>query len=224
MQIKLHPVLKGKNRYCGPAVVSALTKINTDEAARLMRTVRGRRAIKGSHLCEVNGALRHFGLQAVQIHGDRNVRLIGYTFATWARLFRREVDEVFLIVAGNHWQLVQGRRYVCGQSIKIVPVSKAPHRRARVTETYKLVACTAKALIVEQPVRTVAVSLDRKVRDLAARLGWRVDFEQESEAWWVAPKHDDEVDIFEDEHFAYSREEVLTKLKQVEKYHLERTA
>ena len=39
MKLKLRPIKDGKdkNRYCGPSVVSAVTKLTTGEAARLIR-------------------------------------------------------------------------------------------------------------------------------------------------------------------------------------------
>ena len=46
-----------KNRYCGPAVISAITGMTTGEAARLIRHVSGRKSIKGSSVWEVTRSL-----------------------------------------------------------------------------------------------------------------------------------------------------------------------
>jgi len=40
---------------------------------------------------------------------------------------------------GNHWAVVQGRRYACGLTKKPVPFSAVPHRCARVTSAHVLV-------------------------------------------------------------------------------------
>lgn len=58
--VGLH-IVRGRNRYCGPAAVSAITGCTTDEAARLMRQRSGRRAIKGAYHYEVTAALRALG-------------------------------------------------------------------------------------------------------------------------------------------------------------------
>ena len=59
-KIKLGAISDGKdkNRYCGPAVISALTSLTTGEAARLIRKQNGRDTIRGSYTYEVLDALR----------------------------------------------------------------------------------------------------------------------------------------------------------------------
>ena len=57
---------------------------------------------------------------------------------------------MYLLVAGNHYQLVRGRRYVCGITKDIVSIKdKKVKRRARVTEVYELVA-DAKIVIPQE--------------------------------------------------------------------------
>jgi len=144
--LNIKPVLhvKGdKNRYCGPSVISAITGINTGEAARLIRHVGGRRSVKGSYTYEVKEALElcgirsqweHFGLQ---LSGSNR----GPTLAAWLRHTKKErtAKRVFLIIAGNHYQLVQGRRIVCGILGEPTSIrSKSVKRRARVSGCYEL--------------------------------------------------------------------------------------
>ena len=68
-------------------------------------------------------------------------RTDGVTLAGWLKhtVKDRDANRVFLIVAGWHWQLVQGRRYVCGLTGDIVSIrDKRVKRRARVAEVYEL--------------------------------------------------------------------------------------
>lgn len=128
------------NRYCGPAVMSALTGMDTDEAARLLRKVSGKRAIfgvSGPHLCD---ALMYAGLKA-EVHSFFHDSKKRPTLAGWLKLCKadRTAGRVFLICAGQHWQLVSGRKYVCGQVGEVCSI-KDPRvkRRARVERVYEI--------------------------------------------------------------------------------------
>jgi len=145
--INIRPVNHGetkadRNRYCGPSVISAVTGMTTGEAARLLRHVGGRKCIKGSSIREVTDALQMCNIKSTYKNfGLKLSRSKGPTLAAWLRhtVKERTAKRVFLIVAGHHWQLVQGRRYVCG--IVGEPVSirdKKVKRRARVSNVYEL--------------------------------------------------------------------------------------
>ena len=143
--LNIKPVLhvKGdKNRYCGPSVVSAITGMNTGEAARMIRHVGGRRSVKGSYDWEVREVLERCGIRSVrETFGLKLGYSKGPTLAAWLRhtVKERTAKRVFLIVAGRHYQLVQGRRIVCG--ILGEPTSvrdKRVKRRARVAKVYEL--------------------------------------------------------------------------------------
>ncbi len=143
--LNIKPVLhvKGdKNRYCGPSVISAITGMNTGEAARMIRHVGGRRSVKGSYDWEVREVLERCGIRSVRENfGLKLGRSKGPTLAAWLRhtVKERTAKRVFLIVAGWHYQLVQGRRIVCG--ILGEPTSirdKKVKRRARVAEVFEL--------------------------------------------------------------------------------------
>lgn len=70
-RVALGPVPRGKNSYCGPAVVSAFTGIPTQKAAELLRQAGGRSVIKASSELEVTQALSRCGLQADRLHTGR---------------------------------------------------------------------------------------------------------------------------------------------------------
>ena len=126
------------NRYCGPAVISAVTGMTTGEAARLIRHVSGQRKVTGSHTFHV--------LRALSLCNIQNVKTTVVTRPTLAQWLKGSKDvrtsgRVYLIVAGNHFQLVEGRRYVCGRTRDIVSVrSKLVKRRCRVETVHELIS------------------------------------------------------------------------------------
>tara|TARA_B100000963_G_C22360284_1_gene551280 strand:+ start:45 stop:506 length:462 start_codon:yes stop_codon:yes gene_type:complete len=147
--LRIKPVNHGsskrdKNRYCGPAVISAITGITTGEAAAQLRAFSNRRMITGTGTWEVQNILLKNGIRMrdARLYWDVKFnRTDGVTLAGWlkASVKDRNAKRVFLIVAGWHWQLVQGRRYVCGRTKEIVSIrDKRVKRRARVAEVYEL--------------------------------------------------------------------------------------
>ena len=152
-KLKLLPIKDGrdKNRYCGPSVISALTKLTTGEAARLIRMQSpNRKSVKGTHTYEVRRALdacniemRRFPYTPVVSNGKRRRP----SLAAWLKQSKkaRTPGRVFLIAAGNHWQLVSGRRYTCGRIRDIVSIKdKRVKRRAHVSEVYELTSSNVK--------------------------------------------------------------------------------
>lgn len=131
---------KGGNRYCGPSAISAITKLDTDQAAALIRQAYGRRTIKGSSVSEVWAVLRLCGYRVGNVTGQ--TLKTKPTLARWlaANKAHRTPGRVFLLVAGNHFQLIEGRRYVCGIVGEVVSVKhEKVKRRARVTQVYEVV-------------------------------------------------------------------------------------
>jgi hypothetical protein len=156
--MKIHDVRHGsggdKNGFCGPSAISALTGMSSGEAARLLRYITGRRSIKGTGTGSVLRALRMCGIEiaARPVAVENYVNKKGYTktrgihsLTAWLRktVKERTPGRVFLLVAGNHWQVISGRRYVCGQSGEIVSITdKKVKRRAKVTEAYECIVRT----------------------------------------------------------------------------------
>lgn len=136
-KLKLGPVVRTKkasNKYCGPAVVSALTGADTAEVARVMRHVSGARSIKGTSWGTVTKVLHLYGIGCCDfVTGYNREKGNRVTLTQWLRQTDRPTGKVFLIAAGHHWQLVSGRRYVCGISKEVVSIrDKIVKRRARV--------------------------------------------------------------------------------------------
>lgn len=135
----INPVISGANRFCGPAVLSSLLKIDTGEAARRIRAKNGKRSVTGTYVNDLLSVLREDGLNLKTsiLYGVKKPTLAG-----WLKEFQsqRVSGRVFLILAGRHWQLVSGRRYVCGITKEVVSVrDKRVKRRARVAVVYEVV-------------------------------------------------------------------------------------
>ena len=117
-KLKIKPVNHGttkadRNRYCGAAVVSAITGMTTGEAARLVRHRSGVRRVPGTSTRQIRDAFAACGVQLTpRSYGMRRNRTNGVTLAGWLKgtVKYRNAERVFLVVAGHHWQLVQGRR------------------------------------------------------------------------------------------------------------------
>ena len=149
--MKIRPVkhegMFPKNRYCGPAAISIISGISTGEAAKLLRYIAGDRAIRGVWLRDLEMALQDLGYDLLPYHSPRHggvSRKERPTLTRWLKGTKtsRTSGRVFLIVAGNHYQVVSGRRYCCGRAEKIVSIRDGVvKRRARVTEAYEVVKC-----------------------------------------------------------------------------------
>jgi hypothetical protein len=223
MSIKINPVThtKGdKNRYCGPSALSAVTKMNTGEAARLLRHVSGRTSIKGCYTYHLLSALKLCSVSSTRIRLEgKRPTLAGWLKAT---VKQRTSDRVFLVVAGHHFQLIQGRRYVCGITGEVVSI-KDPKvkRRARVSEVLELTA-DAKIIIPDAARKPKRDTSDRAMRREAKKLaklwGFWVDYDRQFNYWYVAMSDEAETlahrigDALRDEHYCYSWGEIRSRM------------
>ena len=229
------------NRYCGPAVISAITGMATGEAARLIRHVGGRKAIRGSSVREVTDALAMCGIKSEYQSFDMKLgRSTGPTLAAWlkATVKERTADRVFLIIAGWHWQLVQGRRIVCGILGRPTSVrDKRVKRRARVANVYELHSTGAITTPTEAK-KAKSVDANRnyrsKAQSLAKKLGITIEIERlfssdinkYENVYWI--QYDGDFDYSDngiiDGHCSYDWQEVLWKLEAIEEHRLEQAA
>ena len=223
------------NNYCGPAVISAVTGMTTGEAARLIRHVSGQKMVKGSHTFHV--------LRALSLCNIQNVKTTVVTRPTLAQWLKGSKDirtsgRVFLIVAGNHFQLVEGRRYVCGRTRDIVSVrSKLVKRRCRVETVHELVR-EGRIQIPNAARKPVdhAASDRAKAQRLAKKMDVKInieryyDYDNRFSQYWVEDYKDvdakgEPMDFsYEgilDGHCAYDWGEVLEKLDAIADYRKE---
>lgn len=240
MPLKIKPVNHGtakadKNRYCGPSVISAITGMATGEAARLIRTISGVKSVKGTSTRQVRDALRDCNIDMQRYSfGMALSRSTGPTLAAWLRatVKERNADRVFLIVAGWHWQLVQGRRYVCGIVGDVVSIKdKKIKRRARVAEVYELTMTAAKVVTppaAKKPKQTTN-NFRGKAQRLAKKMGMEISIERTGygdNSYWIDYEgEDDYVDLGVIEgHCSYDWYEVLDKLEEIEEYQQQKKA
>lgn len=160
VKLKLHAVNHGtkatdKNRYCGPSAISAVTGLTTGESARLIRSVTGKASVKGTHASELIGAFAKCNIEVSSVRCVSGESTLGQ----WLKDSRQlRGDDVFLVGAGHHWQLVQGRRYVCGLTTEVVSQrDRRVKRRAKVKSVYRLTASgrIEKPAVAKKPKATV---------------------------------------------------------------------
>jgi hypothetical protein len=178
-----------KNRYCGPAVISSLTGITTAGASRLIRHINPRRTrVIGTYSWEVCKALRLCGVIVNRIDHPTRHKI---TLARWLKLNIKErtPGRIFLIDAGYHWQLVSGRKYVCGRIGDIVSI-KHPKvkRRARVRQVYEITAhgtLTIPTDITDSPAVSDHTKDQNRWRYKAKKLAkeWNLDIENDWYGW-----------------------------------------
>lgn len=139
--MKLYPLARkpGQNRWCGPAAISFLTGLDTDQAAKLIRQYTGKRQVIGTDEDAMRYVLGQYGICMVEMdhYPDKAARP---TLVQWLRLTRRERGQrTYLVSAGDHWQLISGRRYACGKVGGIVSLrDPGVSRRARVRQVWVL--------------------------------------------------------------------------------------
>ena len=245
--INIKPVNHGttkadKNRYCGPSAISAVTGMTTGEAARLLRHVSGRKSITGTYTSEVTDVLEMCNIKAT--YEDFGLKLSRSKGPTLARFLKHTVKErnakrVFLISAGRHWQVIQGRRIVCG--ILKEPTSvrdKSVRRRKRVNKCYELSVLPDQKIVIPDAARkpkrdAVEASDYTQAKRLAKKLDLVIELDQigpsrkyDVQKWIVDYKDVDEngeeLDFADmgviDGHCSYDWCEVLGKLDEIQRY------
>jgi len=164
---------KGHNRYCGPAAVSIITGIDTAEASAVIRFVNKKRSVQGTHDWEIIKSLNLLGYNVASAAKLNRLKpKTNPTLAAWLKSDERDGKTLYLVVAGNHWQVVQGRRYCCGLSRDIVSIRDAKvKRRARVTAVYRIDHARKVALadVLPAKVKDTEATVRRKARELAAK-------------------------------------------------------
>ena len=166
MEFKAYNRNKG-NRYCGPAVVSFLTGIETDDAAALIRSKSGQRAIRGTSTRALLAALAACGIKA-----ERRQGYARRTLAAWLQLTvdERTAGRMWLVVAGHHFQLVSGRRYACSMVAEVCSVrDKRVKRRARVAEVFELTGTPD----AREALKPIKAAQERKRKQAANAAGCR---------------------------------------------------
>ncbi len=178
MQTQIRPVNFTTNKYCGPAALSAITGMDTATAAREIRSRSHQKRVTGSHPRHVLAVLKSLGFHARQDFTS----YYGGDFREWAAETAEERgDNVYLIVAGNHYRVVQGDKYVCGISREIVSVDDAPVSSRVRSKTTQIFLIT-KVDEVELPTPYKVVDEQAKVRRDAKKIMKKYNVEVERES------------------------------------------
>ena len=224
--LKINPVNNNssdRNRYCGPAIISSLTGMTTGEAARLIRSVTGERKVTGVHTHHIIRALDLGGIS--YFPGSRlSFNLQNKpTLAKWLKDAKesRSTGRVFLVVAGNHFQLIEGRRYVCGRTKDIVSIKdKSVKRRCRVEEVYEL--RSDRKITIPNRAKKPKRPYDKYrplVQKMKQKYGFTVEYLRWSEIYWVEmPPHAEDLacdmdHYLKDEHGCDDMEDVAGRMQ-----------
>lgn len=222
MNIKLHPLVRKGNRYCGPAVISILAGIDTGQASALIRHVSGKRRVFGTSYFQLSDALRTLGfdLMVRDDHGSIKAHQRP-TLKQWSRAINRE-DRTFILSCGHHWMIVQGAQYACGVAGGAISLKDSPYLRKRVKGVYEVYRYkevdVATVLPSLSPRALQMKSFRRKALALAAKIGCKVDEQDMKHAGmiWVFPP--DEVVETEDVGHAHCDwDETLEAVQDYEK-------
>ena len=129
--------ITGRNRWCGPAAVAAITGETTDAAAAIILAATGRRAITSTAAVHLRAALRPSGLtislaESYLAAAPRQRP----TLAAWMR-GARNPDATFLVAASHHWLVVRGSSVADSVNRRPVPIRAANLRiRSRVASVF----------------------------------------------------------------------------------------
>ena len=184
MKLKFHQIVDPKgntNKFCGASAISAVTGMASGSASKLIREVGGRKTIKGAYTREIVDSLYKCNINAV----TQDPRVLGVkmpdgsdrrawsqrprvSLAKWLQHSKtiRTSGRIYLIVAGNHFQLVSGRKYTCGRIRDIVSIkSSRVKRRAQVEQVYELVAKEGGVKIPEWLTEKKKLTSDQKLNN-----------------------------------------------------------
>lgn len=224
---------KGHNRFCGPAALSIIAGVDTAEAAAVIRHVSRKRSVTGTSHWEILRSLALLGFKSTSaakvdaLNPKRNPTLAG-----WLKSDERDGNALYLIAAGHHWQVVQGRRFCCGLTRDIVSIrDEKVKRRARITAVFKIEHERKVALADVLPVKLKAQKDTAAKREEAARRKARAlakehNIDIETERWWEGrevftriivwgPKGVDlDNDPFEGDHYADDWQDALERVEE----------
>tara|TARA_R110000824_G_scaffold147723_2_gene317242 strand:+ start:280 stop:951 length:672 start_codon:yes stop_codon:yes gene_type:complete len=185
MQTQINPVHYTSNKFCGPAALSAITGMDTATAAREIRSRSGQGIVKGSAPRHVLAVLASLGYHSKEVFHCYH----GGDFREWAAETAEERgDQVYLLVAGNHFRVVQGDKYVCGLTRAIVDIKDAPvsaRCNAKTTEIYRITKREEVALPTPYKVVDEQAKARRDAKKIMEKYGLEVERESTGGHQWI---------------------------------------
>lgn len=137
----------GKNKFCGPTVLSVLSGRSTDECALLAS--RDGNPLKGMYVSEMGESLRKLGIKYIwkrcyntKYYNQFNRRHPYPTLKTWAETCRKpsERNNIFLINITGHYILLKGNMVLCSQTLgEWVPLSEYRRKSSHVQNFFKII-------------------------------------------------------------------------------------
>lgn len=207
---KIHNVNKKNrgNKWCGPAAMSAVLGIDTDQAAATLREVTGRDRITSTYDHWMNQAFNKHGVKMTRAR-DEIAPKRRETLTAWAKRTHAERgDRIFLVSAGRHWRVHQGWNQVCGIVMKVGSMAHAHKPRCITRTVYELDVSQAKKSVLlsnkKLGTRQASRRAEYRARKLIKALDLELDIDHHSgmAPYWISPGKSWTKDPREDEHFA----------------------
>lgn len=124
-------MIEGNNKWCGPAVVAALLKTDTDVAAKAIRIISGQQFVKGSYTGDVLRVIHKYRGICTQ---NRDVR--GMPQWKAAKGSPLTLISVQLNCGTGHFMLMERGKLFDNYTKKWVKASEHPNRNGRIKEAY----------------------------------------------------------------------------------------
>jgi hypothetical protein len=222
---------KGHNRFCGPAALSIIAGIDTAEASAVIRHVSRKRSVKGTSNWDILRSLALLGFKASSAAKVDPLNLkTNPTLAAWLKSDERDGQSLYLIAAGYHWQVVQGRRFCCGITKDIVSIrDEKVKRRARISGVWKIEHDRKVALADVLPAKVKAkdteATVRRKARELAAKHDIEIEMYRNYDGGeyytsimvWGPRGVELDNDPFEGDHYAEDWADALARVEEYAK-------
>lgn len=161
-----------RKRYCGPSAFSIITGLPYMESLMMLKIEKHRRnpytslsstIIRGTHTAYMRDGLQKLGYHLERIPVDETI-----TFARWLRERSPELrKQMVLVVAGNHFMVVEGNKACDGIVRTPVFISKMKGRRKRMEEAF-IVHCPAKK--VSAPRLQITKVIDNQKKETGRRV------------------------------------------------------
>jgi hypothetical protein len=183
----------GKNKYCGPAVMSAITGFSTDECAAVYRLITGQRYVKGMYTRHMRDAFSKMGGMTSWFKGDVDGRM---TFAQWvSSRDDSKRNKIAIVNTTGHYVVVLRDMFIENQTKEWVHVNSARVARHRV----KSVIWVAPPVdgkwnlpdAVKAAKKKAGTNWKAKATKLASELGMHV-YKESSNMYYVGGEADDQ--------------------------------
>jgi len=109
----MEPVRFGKNQFCGPSVMSAITGLSTDEAATVISSITGRTKVAGVYQSDLIKAFEKLGYKCSRI------KLVGRTL--FGALMNLTDDGMYVLMVPGHYITIEvngKQKYICDNRTK----------------------------------------------------------------------------------------------------------